>query len=229
MSKRIHPVIGMPLVAFAAVAMLLGACGGGSGSKGTNGTTAARQKQLLRDAAHGTWTGPFGTLEFKTDGTATFTLKECNDDGETPDPALVDTNCAPKTYTGPVSVDDQQYMISAPGGGYDEFDAWVGRDGKLHVGRGTVAFLGPNRAGTAALQFGKFKIDGSQCDQLGDQVARPVVCHFAQKGGQVVFTYTAIFSLDETGKTTSTGELVYLADDGLLVLPQLVSYTFTKQ
>jgi hypothetical protein len=239
MHKRIHPVIGTPLVAFAAGMMMLASCGGGGGSSSGGAdqsghaqstATPARQNQLLRDAARGTWNGRFGTLEFNGDGTASFVLKNCGFATVSPGVVTVDSSCDPTTTTGPVKVGEQKYTLGQPDGSGDNFDAWVDSNGKLHLGLGTVAFLGPNRSGTAQVGLNeKLTVEGNRCDDKSEfkdaSISAP--CHFVNKGGQVVLVYKARDDFDHT-KTTDQG-LVYFADSGLLVSPELVPSMFTKQ
>ena len=98
------------------------------------------------------------------------------------------------------------------------------------IGTPLVAFLGPNRSGTAQVGLNeKLTVEGNRCDDNSEfkdaSISAP--CHFVKKGGQVVLVYKAHDNFDDT-KTTDQG-LVYFADSGLLVSPELVPSVFTKQ
>lgn len=258
MPERIHSVIGTPFVAFAAVAMLLVSCGGGGSSKAHSATTsttgrsttttstatgqtvppksnatAAQQTQLLRDAAHGTWKGPFGTLEFKSDGTATFIIKNCSFFSRTGEPQVVtrQTNCKPSTYTGQLKIDQQTYTVDLGNHGA-RFGAYVDSSGKLHVASGKVMFIGSNRSGAVVLRSGDtLTIEGNHCtlkSQYDNVAPINVVCEFVEKGGRVALIWTP---KDPTrpNETLEKEAYVYYADSGLLVAPELVPVIFTKQ
>jgi hypothetical protein len=269
MSKRIHPVIGTPFVAFAAVAMLLASCGGGGSSKANNTTTtsttrhvttsstsgrsttttatgtsqslppqskatAEQQTQFLRDAAHGTWKGPSGTLQFKSDGTASFTIKNCSFFSRDGQPEVVTrlTNCKPSTSDGPLKIDQGTYTIGVNDSMSAAFGAYVDSSGKLHVAFGKVTFIGQSRSGAVVLRSGDtLTIEGNHCTLKSeyDNVAPiNVDCEFVKKGRRVAFIWTPK-DPDRPNETLEKEAYVYYADSGLLVSPELVPTVYTKQ
>ncbi len=142
------------------------------------------------------------------------------------------TPCAPATFTGPLKIDQQSFEVN-PTNYNADLHAYVDSSGKLHVGLGTVAFLGPNRSGTAQLQNSEtLTVKGGQClDGSSDEPKAPVNlgCHFVNEGAQVLLVYDKPGDHQPSRHPSPKVVFVYYAGSGLLVEPYLVTQVFTKQ
>ncbi len=179
----------------------------------------------LQAAAHGTLTGPFGTLTFHPDGTATFVVLEC---GYLPvSPAFVHTltDCTPDTTTGPVRVQGNGYSVTQTDGTVVHFAAYVDPAGHVHVGFGPVAMLRADRTGAVTLAPGEQLVVGRRdCRDVQGHHSRRVPCQFEADGDRTVLAYPAP-DLANPGRTRTAG-LVYVPSLRLLVGPELVDRVY---
>jgi hypothetical protein len=218
-AARRGPGIVTGALTLASVAILVGA--------GPTPAVAATRSPgaALQAAAHGTLSGPFGTLTFHTDGTATFVVLEC---GYLPvSPAFVRslTDCPPDTTTGRVQVQRNGYSVTQRDGTVVHFAAYVDPTGHLHLGFGPVAALRTNRTGTVALAPGEQLIVGRRdCRDVQGHRSRRVACRYQQDGDRTVLAYPAP-DLANPGQTRTVG-LVYVPGLRLLVGPELVDRVY---
>jgi hypothetical protein len=179
----------------------------------------------LQAAAHGTLSGPFGTLTFHPDGTATFVVLEC---GYLPlSPAFVHTltDCTPDATTGHVRVQRNGYSLTQSDGTVVHFAAYVDPTGHLHLGFGPVAQLHTDRTGTVSLAPGEQLVIGRRdCRDVQGRRSRRLACSFQADGDRTVLAYPAP-DLANPGQTRAAG-LVYLAPSRLLVGPELVDRVY---
>jgi hypothetical protein len=179
----------------------------------------------LQAAAHGTLSGPFGTLTFRPDGSATFVVLEC---GYLPvSPAFVHTltDCTPDTTTGHVRVQGNGYSVTQSDGTVVHFAAYVDPAGHLHLGFGPVAQLHTDRTGTVSLAPGEQVVIGRRdCRDVQGRRSRRIACSFQTDGDRTVLAYPAP-DLANPGQTRTAG-LVYLPPSRLLVGPELVDRVY---
>jgi hypothetical protein len=203
----------------ASAAILVGA--------GATPTTAATSSpaDALQAAAHGTVSGPFGTLAFHTDGTVTFVVLECGYLPVSPGFVHTLTDCTPDTTTGRVQVQRNGYSVTQSDGTVVHFAAYVDSAGHLHLGFGPVAQLHTDRTGTVSLAPGEQLIVGRRdCRDVQGHRSRRIACGFQQDGDRTVLAYPAP-DLANPGKTRTAG-LVYLPGLRLLVGPELVDRVY---
>ncbi|MGH2633823.1 MAG: hypothetical protein ACRDG3_10475, partial [Tepidiformaceae bacterium] len=107
-------------------------------SPGSGTPSQYSQKSVLQAAATGTWTGPYGTLKFNTDGTADFDIKLCGISSDSTNPFGVDDSCNAQKFKGKVTEDDHGFEVADADGSSNGLQAYVDGAGKLHVGVGTI-------------------------------------------------------------------------------------------
>jgi hypothetical protein len=185
------------------------------------------QRDELREAATGTWSGEFGTLEFGADRTATFAVRLCGYSPVRPGFVETFTDCDPDVVTGRLLVRRNGYALEQPDESAYEYAAYVDGD-TLYLGAGIVAPLDADRRGTVEIGPGeKLKVGDGRCKHIasfGDEVIdRP--CRFERRKGRTVLIYVAPNPFSG-GKVERNG-LVYLPDLGLLVSPELIERPYT--
>ncbi len=205
-----------------------------SGSIASGATPAA----LLRDAASGSWTSEFGTLEFRDDGTATFSVKQCGYRLIRPGFAESLLDCEARTVEGTLRLEPGGYSVA----GADAtvvYAAYVDGRGRLHLGEtGVVARLGKGRVGRAELAPGEtLVVAGRRCsyqlpaneprgEGIDDvEVVVTVACAFERDSGRTVLTYEVPIAGVEAWRVDA---LVYLKRSRLLVSPELVDRVFVR-
>jgi hypothetical protein len=187
------------------------------------------QHDVLRERATGAWSGDYGTLEFRADGTATFTIHNCGVSETTPGFGEVDAACDSTAYSGKVSVEDHGYGITDSEGGTVHFGAYVDDDGALHVGVGTVGAVAANRTGTVELWLhDTLKIGTGTCTWAPFVTGKKLTakCAYRTGGGRTVLVFRAPDEFAK-GKTELRG-LVLVPDARLLVDPGLVPLVYTR-
>lgn len=196
-------------------------------TSGATVTAAPSPKEQLRDAASGIWAGPFGTLEFGSDDTATFSVIDC---GYTPlEPGFVQTytDCAPDVLTGTLRVRRDGYEIDAAEGGFSRFAAYVADDG-LHLGYGVVARLSSQREGTVELGPNeRLRIRDGRC-RYSSTFSDPIEarCRFVKRDDRTILLYTGPDPF--AGGTVGTAALVYLPGRRLVVSADLVERIYAR-
>jgi hypothetical protein len=193
------------------------------------GSQPGSQHDALREAATGTWTGEFGTLEFRTDGTATFTIHNCGITPTKPGFGTVTAGCDPTVYSGTLSVDAHAYGITETDGGTVHINAYVDGDGALHVGMGAVGAVGADRTGTVELWLhDTLKIGKGTCTWAPFASGKKLTakCAYRTGGGRTVLVFTAPDEFHP--KRTELRGLVLEPDVNLLVDPSLVPVVYTR-
>jgi hypothetical protein len=182
--------------------------------------TAADQK-ALEDAMHGSWSGPWGRLEFGADGAAVFeTRSHCASEPERPWLAKPGS-CKPLREEGKVELSPYEIGVTKDGGNTSLYGAYVDSAGRLHVGTSMadVGKLDAQRQGKAQVtMFRTLHVQGDRC-RLEDSMKNtnePVGCAFVKEDGVDLLRIDAAIGDDE-----SPNWLVYLPDQGLLVSPEL--------
>ncbi len=223
---ELPPAAGVRLAAIAAktsdcatYSPFTGAAGGSARPDGTAGTPT----QALKDAATGTWTGKFGTLEFRPDGSASFSIRNCGTSSPSTKPFGVIDDCRPDDYSGKVEVAFNQYILRGPGGAGDVFEAYLDKAGKLHTGIGTVSAFGPGQKGNVKLfGSGTLVVDGERCTlQPLSGKATATACSWKKQEGRDLLEYTDSFGNLEL--------LVILQDEGLAVSPDIYLAAFDRR
>jgi hypothetical protein len=190
----------------------------------------ASPRQQLRDAATGTWSGDFGTLQFLPDGTATFTVKVCGFSPVRPGFVRTFTDCAPDVATGKLSVQTGGYVVKQSDGGEYNFGAYV--DGsRLFLGHGIVARLDRDRRGTVHLGGSEeLRVGDGRCTYTSVFVKKPIdrPCSFVTRSGRTVLLYEAPDPFKAGSGRVARAGLVYLPGPRLLVSPELVERPFTR-
>lgn len=194
---------------------------------GATATAVPSPKEQLRDAAKGTWTGLFGTLEFGSDAAATFSVIDCGYTPLTPGFVQTYTDCAPDVVTGTLHVRRDGYEIEASDGGAYRFAAYVADDG-LHLGYGVVARLSATREGSVELGPNeRLRIRDGRC-RYSSTFSDPIEarCRFAKRDSRTVLLYTGPDPF--SGGTVGTAALVYLSEPRLVVSPDLVDRIYAR-
>lgn len=189
---------------------------------------ASSPKQRLRDAASGIWVSELGTLDFGIGEAVTFTIKVCGHSPLRPGFVTVGTDCEPDVVTGDLRVRAGRYVVAAADGGAYNFGAYL--DGEvLHVGPGgAVAKLDADRTGTVDLGGGSRLVVGDgACRFTSSSEDFEDDCRFVERQDRTILEYRWPDPF-RGGKVTRAG-LVYLDADRLLVSPELVEYTFTRE
>src|SRR6185437_6724744 len=166
----------------------------------------------------------YGSLHFKSDGTATFELRACGTSSQSTAPFGVENSCGGQTYTGNVSEGAYSYTLSGNDGAGTTFQAYVDAAGKLHVGIGSIGALGPGRKGSIDIfAAGALVVDGDSCSKkpFGQNATQPVNCHWEKQDGRDILVYDDDFADDQ--------RLVYDASAGVLVSPEIYVAGFTRQ
>jgi hypothetical protein len=214
------------VVGLAALAWLIVAAAGGA----ADATQASgSQRTQLTAAASGTYTSGFGTLDFRPDGAVDFHIKNCGSTPTSPGEATVGNDCAPDEYTGTLRVADHAYEITQHDNTTLGIDAFVDDAGALHVGSGTLGYLGKTRRGTITTFTGDhLRVGKGKCTYTPAVKGSPVTapCAFTNSHNQTVLVFRA--PDDFTPKQTVKRGLVYLPSTGLLVDPGLIPLVYTR-
>jgi hypothetical protein len=193
-------------------------------SRSSSGSQAAATS-ALKEAATGTWTGKFGTLTFRPDGTATFVIKNCGTVSPSDAPFGVEDTCKPDTYTGTIDVTAYRYTFKDGASRGTTFQAYVDSGKRLHLGVGTVSAFGPGQKGTVDLfASGSMQVDGSKCTKRSlsnSKDSKAVPCSWSKEQGQNVLEFEDSFG----GKD----KLVVLEQEGLAVSPNIFVASFERK
>jgi hypothetical protein len=187
------------------------------------------QRTALTVAATGTYASSFGTLEFRTDGTVDFRIKNCGVEETSPGIATAGTDCAPDKYTGRLRIADHAYEITQRDHTTIGVDAFVDDAGALHVGSGTLGYLGKTRRGTITTSTGDhLRVGRGLCTYTPAVKGSPVTapCAFTNSHDQTVLVFRA--PDDFRPKKTVKRGLVYLPSSGLLIGPGLVPLVYNR-
>jgi hypothetical protein len=210
----------------AALACIVVAASGGA----ADATQASgSQRTQLTAAASGTYTSSFGTLDFRPDGTVDFNIKNCGSIATSPGVATVGNDCAPDEYTGTLRVANHAYEITQQDHTTLGIDAFVDDAGALHVGSGTLGYLGQTRRGTITTFTGdQLRVGKGKCTYTPAVKGSPVKapCAFTNSRDQIVLVFRA--PDDFTPNKTVKRGLVYLPLTGLLVDPGLMPLVYTR-
>jgi hypothetical protein len=193
----------------------------GNSSLGPNGDDSPTP--ALQDAAKDTWSGSFGKLTFNADGSGAFDLKGCGTSSISSAPFGIESDCGGENYSGKTEAGHYQYILRDSNGAGSVFAAYVDKNGKLHVGLGTVSAFGPGHKGTVKLfAEGDLTVDGDTCAQASFSSDKPkaVTCHWTTEQGLDVLVYEGSFD---------TEKLIALPDEGLVASPDVYVAVFTKQ
>jgi hypothetical protein len=228
------PIPDMPEAArkrLEAIAATMGACKADnpfetSTANGSGGTLVSEAPTpALKDAASGTWTGKFGTLTFNPDGSGKFDIKNCGIVSPSDAPFGATDTCDPDSYSGKVEVGTYQYILRSSNGVGSIFDAYVDKDGRLHVGIGTVSPFGPGQKGSIKLfASGTLNVDGGTCTMQSfsnSKDRKPVTCRWSKEDGKDVLEFDNGFN--------GTDKVVILPDEGLAVSPNIYVAAFDKK
>ncbi|HSO96636.1 MAG TPA: hypothetical protein VLV81_11405 [Acidimicrobiia bacterium] len=188
-------------------------------------TTSPRDR--LRTAAHGTLSSGFGTLQFRSAGTARFAVKECGFQPIRPGFVTTFTDCPPDTATGSVTVTDNGYQLRRRDGSTIRFTAYVDSNRQLHLGFGAIGRLAADRTGTVNVSPSEQLVVGTTgCRYVQAGAAQTIPCQFIQDGGRTILTYPAPAGAPGTGQLAG---LVYLPDLRLVVSPDMVDRIYRRK
>jgi len=224
------------LVGALAGMLLVGSASSASSAPDTPRAPAPKgsQRAALVAAAHGVYRSDLGTLEFRSDGTASFSIVNCGFETRGLAQVKLVTDCAQTSNTrisldGKLTVKDHGYGIQVDATGTTQIlDAYIGDTGDLHVGLGDVGYLGRTRRGTVKLPLhdDELTVGNGTCSVRDPFHRQPVVgpCRFLTRDGRQVLRYRGRDPFDSR-KTTALG-LVYLPKTGLVVAAELEASTF---
>jgi hypothetical protein len=185
-------------------------------------------RDRLRRAAHGTLSGGYGTLQFHTDGTARFLVKECGYQPVRPGFVTTFTDCPPDTTTGKVTITDDGFDLRRKDGSAVRFSAYVDTGNQLHLGFGAVGRLAADRTGTVSISPSEqLVVTGTGCRYVQAGAAQPVSCQFVQSSDRTILLYPAANSAVQGG--VQLAALVYLSGPRLLVSPDMVERIYRRK
>lgn len=190
-----------------------------SGLGNGSGGNSKAPSQALKDAAVGTWSGKFGTLDFNPDGSAVFDIKSCGTDTSSRAPFQMPDTCSAQRFSGTLEVEPHGYVLRQKSGVGSVFGAYVDKSGRLHVGLGDVSAFGPGQKGTIDL-FAQpdVEVDGSKCTQS----RKAVTCSWTKEQGEDVLEIN-------TGAGGGVTKVVILPAEGLAVEPSTYVSVFDKK
>jgi hypothetical protein len=192
------------------------------------GAATPSPRDRLRAAAHGTLTGPFGTLQFHGDGSARFVVKECGYQPVRPGFVTTFTDCSPDTATGKIAVTDSGYQLRRADRSAIRFSAYVDASNQLHVGFGAVGRLATNRTGTVNVSPSEqLVVTSAGCRYVQAGAAQAIPCQFIQDSGRTILTYSSP-GVAAPGTSPLAG-LVYLPPLRLLVSPDMVDRVYRRK
>lgn len=190
------------------------------------GAAATSPRDRLRSAAHGTLKGGFGTLQFHTDGTARFVVKECGYSPVRPGFVATFTDCPPDTATGKVIITDGGYQLRRPDGSAIRFTAYADNNNQLHLGYGAIGQVAADRTGTINLSPSeRLVVSRTGCRYVQAGTPQVVPCQFIQDAGRTILTYPA--PAGAAGASPLAG-LVYLSGPRLLVSPDMIDRIYRR-
>lgn len=190
-------------------------------------SAASSPRDRLRSAAHGTLSGGYGTIQFRTDGTARFVVKECGYQPVKPGFVTTFTDCPADTATGKVTVTDQGYQLRRRDGSSIRYSAYADTSNQVHLGFGAVGRLTANRTGTVSIAPSEqLVVATAGCQYVQAGAAHAVPCQFAQDTGRTILLYPAPNAGSQTG--SQLAGLVYLPGPRLLVSPDMVDRIFRR-
>ena len=209
-----------PLLACAAAAV--------GGPARSAGAVTPSPRGALQAAAHGTWRGRFGTLQFHADGTARFSIRECGYLPLSPGYVRVFADCAPDTATGRVVAVPTGYQLTEPDGHVASLTGYVDAHGALHVGYATVGQLAPDGTGTIDYAPGiQLTVGATGCVYAAQgSPAAPIPCAFTRVRDRRILEFPAP-DASVPGGIRVTG-LVYMPRSRLLVSPELADRVYTR-
>ncbi len=185
-------------------------------------------RDRLRHAAHGSLTGGYGTLQFHTDGTARFLVKECGYQPVRPGFVTTFTDCPPDTTTGKVTVTDNGFDLRRKDGSAMRFSAYADTANRLHLGFGAIGRLAADRTGTVNISPSEqLVVTGTGCRYVQAGAAQPVSCQFVQSSDRTILLYPAPNSGAQGGSPLAA--LVYLSGPRLLVSPDMVERVYRRK
>jgi len=211
------------------VAVVLATAAGSGGARafaGPAGGGGAPRAGLQR-AATGTWSGPFGTLTFRADGSASFAVRSCGFAPVRLGFVRPFTDCEPEEIDGHLRVDDGGYVLVEADGTETDYAAYLDGAG-LHLGFGVVDRLDRDREGLVELAPGeRLEVGRRSCTYRAPVLSEPVhtACAFVRSHGRTLLRFRKADPTDDT--KTVVDALVYLPASRLLVSPELVERTFT--
>ena len=201
-----------------------------STSAAPSGVDGKSQATELQAAAVGTWTGDSGTLKFRGDGTAEFSLRLCGTSDLSTAKFHIDCGNTVDTVAGTVKIRDHSIELDQPDGGGTTFDAYLDKAARLHVGAGTIGELTAERKGDINISTTTLVLHVRSTCTVADTVAdnpvsQPTPCQFSTRDGEPVLIATLPDPFDKT--KTKEYVLVYDAEVGLVVDPTIFAATFT--
>jgi hypothetical protein len=201
---------------------------GGASVAGAS-TPTGSQREALRAAASGSYTSPYGTLQFGTAGPAHFSIRNCGVSETRPGFGEVSAECDATDYSGKLHVVAHGYDITQADRSTISIDAYIDDDGALHVGSGTIGTVTADRTGTVTMFAGdRLKIGTDTCTYVPGIKGRTVTapCSYRTAKGRTVL----VFQKPDTfhPKKNETRGLVLVPDARLLVDPGLVPLVYTR-
>jgi hypothetical protein len=192
------------------------------------GAAGASPRDRLRGVAHGSLTGGYGILQFHTDGTARFAVKECGFHPVRPGFVTAFTDCPPETATGKLTITENGFQLRRPDGSAIRFSAYVDTSNQVHLGFGAVGRVAADRTGTVDISPSEqLVVTRTGCRYVQAGAAQLVSCQFVQSSGRTLLLYPAPNAAAQGG--TQLAALVYLSGPRLLVSPDMVERIYRRK
>jgi len=191
------------------------------------------QKDLaaLKEAATGRWHAPWGQLDFRPDGNATFSLfTNCVENRDELGAVRLKDGCPPDESTGKLVVEDYRLLLQE-GNSSSIFDAYLDAEGKLHLDvllTERVTPVDARRHGKIALGMLQSVLVGDQCKLIDEMEGdKTIPCRFELAGPLTLLR----FELPQTPSLhyeTTQRSVIYLEREHLLVPPSIHKLAFER-
>ena len=226
-----------PALGWAMVCLAVTGCAKKPAAEQTPTDTLATKVQndlaALKAAATGRWHAPWGELDFRTDGNATFSLfTDCVENRDELAPVRLKDGCPPAESTGKLAVEAYRFLLQE-GDTSHIFDAYLDGDGKLHLDvlfTERVTPVNARRHGKIALGVSVFKsvLVGDQCKLMDEMEGdKTIPCRFEPEGTLTLLRY----ELPEPPPMhfdTPRRSMIHLAREQLLVPPSIHKLVFER-
>lgn len=192
---------------------------------------AEADRVALESASVGTWHAPWGRLTFKTDGTASFSLRtHCVEGIESSAPVRLNDDCPAAETSGRLSVEPYRFALHS-GDGSHLFDAFLDADGRIHVDvllEERITPVDAQRRGSIELGMFKSISVGSDCSLLDEfSEPSPIPCRFEKEGSLTLFQFRVPSGTNVHDQNVDR-TMIYLERENLLVPPSIHRLAFER-
>ncbi|MDX9722056.1 MAG: hypothetical protein RBU37_15020 [Myxococcota bacterium] len=187
----------------------------------------------LEAAAKGEYSGPYGSVSFREDGSVLFAYKNCMYESTELGFAKMspDSGCTEESYEGSLELNPGQIGIRQADASSYLFGAYLDEESKLHMGIGEVFDIGQKKQGALTISpLRTLHLEEKGCrleDAMKDGEMTEVPCAFVERNGRTVFEFEREDFFDKSKMVKDA--YVFLPKLGLLVSPNLVELAFATK